>query len=125
MAVDDSIVEAMRDMGAPPEQIAKAQALAAAAAPPQRPRPFGVWHDNTRAVNTFVALRTQWVYVAVPVGMGVTVPHRSGLKYEGVRAYLLTAEPRRRHRSLLQDLQTMELAVLQADAEIRKKQEKD
>lgn len=115
--VDDSIVEAMQAWGAPPEAIAKAQALAAVAPPEEKP--YYLWHDNARAFELFLAVRSQWVYAG---GMAV---QRIGLSYEGVRAYLLINVPRRFHRALMHDLQAMEVAVLGADAELRKQQEEN
>ncbi len=115
MAVDDGIVEAMRAMGAPPQAIAQAQALAEVA--PPEARPYCLWHDNARAFELFLAVRTQWVYAG---GMAV---QRIGLNYAGVLAHLQINVPRRYHRALMQDLQAMEAAVLIADAELRKQRE--
>lgn len=115
MAVDDSIVEAMRAQGAPPEDIARVQAIAQQAEPEHKA--FGIWRDNARTFECFHNLRTQWTFA------GSMVPQRMGLNYAGVQAYLALNQPRRFHRSLMQDLQLMEIAVLQADAELRQQRE--
>ena len=113
--VDDSIVEAMRAWDAPPDQIARVQAIAQQVAPEHKA--FGIWHDNARTFDCFHSLRTQWTFA------GGMVPQRVGLNYAGVQAYLAMNQPRRFHRSLMQDLQLMEIAVLQADAELRQERE--
>lgn len=105
----------MRAWGAPPEAIAKAQALAEVAAP--EAKPYYLWHDNARAFELFLAVRSQWVYAG-----GMTL-QRTGLNYAGVLAHLQINVPRRYHRALMQDLQAMELAVLGADAELRQQRE--
>ncbi len=107
----------MRAWGAPPEAIAKAQALAEVA--PPEAKPYYLWHDNARAFELFLAVRSQWVYVS---GMAV---QRVGLNYAGVHAHLQINVPRRFHRALMQDLQAMEVAVLGADAELRKQREEN
>ena len=117
MALDDSIVDQMRAWDAPADQIARVQAIAQTAAPEHKP--FGIWRDNARTFDCFHGLRTQWTYVSVPVGIGVTVSQRVGLNYGAVQSYLELTQPRRFHRSLMQDLHLMEIAVLQADAELR------
>lgn len=104
----------MRAWGASAEEIAKVQAVAAAAEPSDKP--FGLWRDNDRPFQLFTNLRTQWVYAGME-------GRRMGLNYAGVQAHLDIHIPRRRHRCLMADLQLMELAVLQADAELRQEKE--
>ena len=106
----------MRAWDAPPDAIAKAQALADVA--PPEAKPFYLWLDNARSFDLFTRVRTQWRYAG---GMSV---QRIGLSYEGVHAHLQINVPRRYHRALMQDLQAMELAVLQADHELRQQKEK-
>lgn len=108
----------MRAWGAPAEDIARVQAQidSQAAAAPQV-QPFPLWPENARPMAHFLALRTQWVYA------GGMVPQRVGFAYQGVQAYLADHVPRHRHRKALwADLQAMEIAVLQADAERRQHQ---
>lgn len=116
LQVNDSIVEAMRAWGAPAHEIARVQAIAAAAAPRADAQPFGIWRDNAAPLQLFLDVRTQWVYVGME-------GRRMGLNYAGVQAHLDIRIPRRKHRALMTDLQVMELAVLQADTEIRKQKE--
>lgn len=102
----------MRAWGAPPEVLAKAQAQAEVA--PPEAKTFYVWLDNARSFELFTCVRSQWMYAG---GFAV---QRTGLNYAGVQAHLQINVPRRFHRALMHDLQAMELAVLQADAELRK-----
>ena len=117
MAVDESIVEAMRAWGAKADDLARAQTLADAAAPDDD-KPFELWPENADSLNVFRALGTQWIYA------GEMQPRRVGMRYEGVIAWLENHIPRRKkRRSLMNDLQAMELAVLQADRELRAEKE--
>ena len=117
MAVDDSILEAMRAWGASPDDLAKAQALADDAAPKEETA-YLLWPENQEPWEVFNAVRTQWMYV------GAMQARRIGFRYEGVTAWLETHIPRRKQRrSLMNDLQAMELAVLQADQELRAEKE--
>lgn len=118
----------MRAWGASPEDLAKAQALADEA-DPQDEKPFQLWPENAEPWAVFFALRTQWSYVTTgatggALAGGVLTVTRVGLRYESVCAWLETHVPRRgKRRSLMNDLQAMELAVLQADAELRAEKE--
>lgn len=112
--LDESIVEAMQRMGAPPDAVARAQALAEAAPPEEEA--FGVYAENLPSVNAFTDLRTQWRHAGMH-------GQRMGLDYAGVSAWLdLFIRPRRR-RALMADLMVMESAVLKADQEKREKEE--
>lgn len=113
--VDDSVIDAMRAYGAPPEAIASAQALAEAAPVPVQ-EGFGVYADNLAAVNSFAALRTQWQYAG-------QAGQRMGLNYAGVSAWIDRFIRPRHRRALMADLQLMESAVLLLDQEQREKEE--
>lgn len=63
---------------------------------------FEVWEENWAAVEMFMRAQTQW-----RVGMNGLI----GLDY-GAVAWLLTLYEVEDHRSLLEDLQVMEGAVL-------------
>lgn len=117
----------MRAWGASPADLAKAQALADEAAP-QDDKPYLLWPENAVPWAAFCALRTQWSYVTTgatggAMGGSVLTVTRVGLRYEAVCAWLETNVPRRKRRSLMTDLQAMEVAVLQADAELRAEKE--
>lgn len=116
LQVDDAVVQAMRAWNAPPEEIAKVQAVAAAARDQADARPFALWRENALSFHHFHEVRTQWVYAGME-------GRRMGLNYAGVHAHLETHAPRRKRRSLMADVQLMEKAVLQADAELRQKKE--
>jgi hypothetical protein len=114
--VDTSVVQAMRDWGAPPEDIAQAEALAAEAqAAADAAADCEVWPDNWASFAAFCSC-TQWVHA----GMG---GQRVGLNYPGVVVYLdhLEHHPRRR-RQLFDDFLVLERAALDAFAELSEKE---
>lgn len=108
--VDDSVIEAMQAYGAPPEAIAQAQALITPAAEPPS-NDIEIWPENVQAVDAFFAVQTQWVRQSM-------TGHRVSLNYPGVWCVLDRMYPLRRRRRLFASLQVMELAVLEADAEL-------
>lgn len=112
--VDDSILEAMQAMGAPPEDIEATRARIAATAPPapEQPQAFGVWPENWPTVMAFVALGTQWQHA----GMN---GQRTGLNYPSLWGYLDRHIRRPRKRKAMEaDLRLMERAALNAWAEM-------
>jgi hypothetical protein len=81
------------------------------APPPTRETPhedFEVWPENWDAVQMFLRCQTQWR----TAGMGGVL----GLDYVAV-SWLLRLYRVRDQRAVLEDLQTMEAAVLEAMAE--------
>lgn len=90
-------------MGAPPEVLAQARARTA------RPELIVLAH-NQEAVDLFLGLSTQWRWVA---GRGGTA--RIGLDYQAIPALLkLQAIPEARWPRLMESLQVMEAAALEA-----------
>lgn len=112
LAVDDSIVEQMRHWGAPAEDIAKAEALAA-----QKYQPVEtvceVWTENAPSLQAFLGVQTQWL---ISSGMATV---RTGLNYPGVLTWLGQEVPgRRRRKAIWNDLLVMERAVISADNQL-------
>lgn len=108
--VNASVIEAMQAYGAPPEAIEQARALI----PPEAPPPSAdveVWPENMLAVGAFFAVCTQWDHAEMS-------GRRLRLNYPGVWCVLDRMYPRRRRRTLFAAIQTMEQAVLEADAEL-------
>lgn len=120
LAVDEDVIDAMRAFGAPPEDIARAEALLALAEQEGAGDVFLVDADNWLAVQLFLDLQGQWEWLALPMG-GVV---RTSLPAERVAAYLDKTLPRRRHRRLMRDIALMANAALDAERELRE-QEKD
>lgn len=108
----------MRAFGAPAEDIARAEAIAAQASADADD--FLVEPEDWPAVQLFLALQDQWAWLALPMG-GVV---RTSLPADRVAAYLDKTTPRRRHRRLMQDIVLMARAALDAERELRD-QEKD
>lgn len=105
MGVSEEDIKAMLDQ----------QASNAAA---QSGQDFEIYDDNWDSWLFYLAVQTQWVYVS---GMCV---QRIGLNYMGVEsAARMSAKPRSTWPALLADLQVIELAVLEADAEMAEKEE--
>lgn len=100
---------------APPEDLEAVRARVAPARPDADA--FGVYADNWQSVNAFVALQTQWDRAAMDA-------RRLGLKFDQALAWVETFIRRRHRRAVLVDLHTMELAVLQADNELREQEER-
>lgn len=106
----------MQAWGAPQEEIDQVRANLEQQAAAAKAQDFPVFEENWASVSAFLALLSQWRYAG-------DAHQRIGLDYGGVTAWLsLHCKPRRR-RALFSDLQTMECAVLQADRELREKQE--
>lgn len=106
MGVDEADIEAMLESQRSEEE--------------QAARKFGcevdfeVHEDCWETCLFFLAVQTQWGYA--PGGMAA---QRVGLNYAGVESGMrMSGKPRRAWPDLLADLQVMELAVLQADAEM-------
>ena len=116
-AVDASVIEAMEAWGAPPEQIAAVYARIEADKAPKPQETFGVYAENMPAAQAFLDLRTQWVRTGFN-------GQRTGLNYAAVLDWLALFYPKTKTRQqLMKDLQLMELAVLQADHELRQQEE--
>lgn len=111
---DESILQAMQAMGAPPEDIEATRARIASTAPPapEQPETFGVWPENWPTVLAFVALGTQWYYAGMH-------SQRTGMRYPSMWAYLdrHIRNPRRR-KAMEADLRLMESAALKAWGEM-------
>lgn len=106
----------MQQLGAPAHIVEQARALAGRG--DQVPRDFHVWHDCVESVQLFLGLRSQWRYLA-----GMAHVMRTGLDYAGVEARIRQLRGRRRRqRELFEDVMLMEQAVLDADAELRKRE---
>lgn len=75
----EELLEDMRAFGYPPAEIQKAadDMLAKAAAP----EVFDVHEDNVVAVKLFMAMNTQWTWIALST-MAAAIPRRVALKYE-------------------------------------------
>lgn len=113
----------MRELDAPPADIARAEELAQQAAARRSPDEgnFGVHADNWPSVEAFLGVATQWQHIVIgtsAMGTSRTTAVRTGLAYQGVIAWLELTHPPRRRRALMAALQTMERTVLQADAEL-------
>ena len=116
---DDSILEGMRALGAPPEVIARvSDGIEARRAKLEAIYGNGdceIWPENLLAFQAFIALQHQWNYVAMD---GIRV----GLRFESIRAWLeinITGRQQNtRRRELFADLLVMERAVINADREL-------
>lgn len=114
----------MRELSAPPEDIEIAEAVLAAE---QVDEDFDVHADNLALVQVFCRISTQWDYLPLTSGASAGVATaigstlmRVGFRYDGVRSALwFMGLPVRKQRALFDDLQVMEAAVLEADAELR------
>lgn len=107
----------MEAWGAPQDEVDQVRAQLDQAAQPAEQEDFGVYAENWQAVMAFCVLAPRWQYA----GMAA---QRTGLDWAGVEAWIDRHIRRRRHRRALSaDLQTMEHAVLQADRELREKEE--
>lgn len=116
-AVDESVIEAMEAWGAPPEQIAAVYARIEADRAPKEQETFGVYAENMPVAQAFMDLRTQWVRTGFN-------GQRTGLNYAAVISWLALFFHRTKTRQqLMKDLQLMEMAVLQADHELKKEEE--
>lgn len=119
------MLEAMRAMGAPVEDIERV----AAAIEEQRatlekpPESFGVWAENWRVVTAWLDVQTQWRLVALGGGLagGAQLIH-VGLDYAGVSAWIELFVPFRKRREVMAGLQLMERAALAALHEIRERE---
>lgn len=75
---------------------------------------FEVHPDNWDSWLFFLTVQTQWLYAASAMGA-----QRVGLSYAGVESGArMSGRPRHRWPALLADLKVIEVAVLQADAEM-------
>ncbi len=117
----------MRALGASQEDIAKARAmLAAAGEPPQQPA-FGVWEENWDTFLFFSSLAHQWSKVCLT--RSVSGPMGGTRTWTEVRRDCLPSNrvestarlqgiPRARWPAMFADIQAMERAVLETDAEL-------
>jgi hypothetical protein len=96
----------MQALGAPADQIAQARAQL----PAHAPAAFEVHPDNWAVVLAFCALAPRWQHASM-------AGQRTGLDWAGVEAWIDRHIRRRQRRTLSAALQTMERAVLHADAE--------
>lgn len=94
-------------MGLPPEEIEAAAAWLAAEAEPEG---FEVYPENWQSLEVFLALGTQWNWVA-----GFSAAVRSGLRYEAITPlFLESLGVRKRTRpQVLGDVRAMERAALE------------
>lgn len=115
------MLEAMRAMGAPAEDIERVAAAidAQRALLEKPPESFGVWAENWRVVTAWLDVQTQWRLVAL--GGGTQLIH-VGLDYAGVSAWIELFVPFRRRREVMAGLQLMERAALAALHEIRERE---
>lgn len=114
------MLEAMRAMGAPAQDIERvAEAIEQQRAAQQaQPEDFGVYRDNWEVVAAWRALETQWSYAGMT---GVRV----GLNYACVTAWLDLFVQLRKRRSVMAGLMVMERAALVALNEIREQEKED
>ncbi|MBN9069206.1 MAG: DUF1799 domain-containing protein [Rhizobiales bacterium] len=75
---------------------------------------FEVWRSNRRSVMAFLACETQWRFA---VGFGAAM--RLGIDYGSARPFFERRNGRV-DRQMLDDLQIMERAALEAFAEVEK-----
>lgn len=118
--MDESVAVGMRLMGIPEEQI-QAE-LAKAKKDKDNPAfDFEVYEDCWRSVMLFLRVQTQWLWKvhSRPAGFGSLVwSVRTGLNYSGVESALRMGGLRRSEwPGLLDDLQVMEAAVLEAESQ--------
>lgn len=76
---------------------------------------YVVWSDNAKTLNVFLALETQWEYVAEVDGEKT----RTRLIWESLEILLRHTNgiPRRDHAKIFQEIRLMEKAALTAMAE--------
>lgn len=120
LQVDEGVADGMRRMGFDEEAIAgaRAQRVAADAETPD----FEVHEDCWENWRFFMRVQRQWVWVPVSAGMGVTSV-RQGLDWSGIRALVLLSRIKpARWEQLVDDLLTIEYAVLQAEQERHNKE---
>ena len=106
MKVDDGVAQGLMRLGVAAAQVEKAQKLDASV-PDARPD-FEVHEDCWDSVMLFLAMQTQWVYVAGKFGREVV-----GLNYQALEAVMrLKAMARKRWPALFEDMRLMEDEVL-------------
>ena len=106
----------MQALGASQHDIDQARTQLDQAAPAQGEATFGVYADNWATVMAFCALGPRWQYAGM-------AGQRTGFDWASVEAWIDRHARRRQRRALSNDLQTMERAALQADRELKEKEE--
>lgn len=111
--VDEGVAEQMRLFGFSQESVKAEQAKAQAV---QVEQDFEVWDENWDSWMAFMRSQTQWLYRPARLGGSI----RIGLNHTGVESGLRMAGlPRLKWPGIFDDLVQIELAVLQAEAEMR------
>lgn len=96
-------------MGLTPAQIQQAFGELDEAEEPDDEEEFVVWQENSRALDVFLMLSSQWSRFYTFSGQIVW----ECLPYDRVMALLRELEPKRKRRmALLQDIRTMESAAM-------------
>lgn len=109
ITVDDDLAASARAFGATEEEIEAERKKEAQAAPEQDE--FEVYEDCWESVMFFLRVQTQWVHKGMD-------ERRAGLNNTAVESTMrMTGVKRAAQAELLEDLQVMERAVLEADAE--------
>lgn len=101
-------------MGAPLEEIAKAEEMAEAAKAQRADRDVcHVYEENWESVMAFCGVSSQWLYAGM-------AGQRTGLNYPGVEAMLRLRIPKAKRRGeIFADIQLMEATVLRRDSAAR------
>lgn len=115
--VDAGVLAGMARMGATPEQVRQAREQAErAAGTAGSGEDFEVWPENWESWMFFLSVQSQWAYVSNGMeAVRVCLPANRLESEMNMRQV-----PRRRRVALLDDLRTVERAVLVADRELRR-----
>lgn len=118
LQVDDGVAAGLRRMGVSEDDIARAQAQLGSGDGGDAPEAdFEVHEDCWESWLFFLRVQRQWVFVPMSAGMGVTSV-RQGLNWPGIRAMVLLSRIKpARWEQLVDDLLTIEYAVMKAEQE--------
>lgn len=110
--MDDGVIAGLRFFGASEEDIAREAKKHQVQA--QEEAEFDVYEDCWESLQVFLMAQTNWLYRNVGFGS-----QRVGLARQGLESTLRMAGiPRSKWTDIFSDLREIELAVLQADAEM-------
>lgn len=120
MVVDEALEDGLRRFGAGDDEIERVR-LERGSAAAQDPNVCDVLPENWAVWQFFLRVQTQWLYAGG--GMGPTV--RVAMNFSGVEAKArIRGVPPEQLQAWAEDLDTIELAVLQADNELAAKRRK-
>lgn len=117
MVVDEALEAGMRRFGATDADIAQVR-RERGAAQAVAPNVFEVWPENWDVWQFFLRVQTQWLYAGGGMGPAVRVE----MNFPGVESKArIRGVPPEQLQAWADDLDTIELAVLQADNELAAK----